>query len=945
MYKVSKKNAKEATKQEPTSKKEATAAGCTLQDNRPEAKSKQKTQHLIANYTPPNTPFQRKVSSHNLNSASTTSVSLQHTHETTQKEVVQGAFKYASAIHLEPITKVGTVRASNLKIEEIVLPEGGRPSTKYKKKQKSHSISWTLLTRAYASVKNMPLDVFIKNYLITDWEELRKQKVFMSPNIEAYKKLNFYLDKYSQNKLQSLVTNPETPTDFQQKITEAVSNYFAALQLAPLTTHTKHKSDDHVARHGGESSSNKILPDIEKELGKNDKAPNYKKQIIIEKLKAYWDPGTGGKYGINDPKAVALLGEKLQNAIKRSFPRIWNLYKNMIDRDIIGPDITKATKFNNKYKKKKNNNNNNSTSETDTIDPTPEAFYAQIHMSPQNTTNNNFKKFTARDVSIKKLLLSNARPPTKYGNKQKSHTVAWILTLQAIQNSATNKTLMSFIDQMISHWELLKAQNWDKMINSNNHEIRNKEHLEDLNDKIETSLTELREAKSAHESSLEWTDFIQKNISNYITVYAAAPLTTRKGGIPKNRGEHGANNFFKQLEVEPNTIKWSERFKKEFIDKKYNEKNNKYTDRIIHFKGDNEEVKDIKKKKLHKKLTQGTKKVVNKENLDRVKKVTIRQMALKYADFKWDRATGPEMAKKRVKNRAMIQYEWENSMRNAYPKVWKEYKHIFIEASDKKQVSDTIHKHLASSKEEDNKNDDKKTSDSIDNRLISSDKDTFDSDSDIEMINNNNNNNNVDISQDSDSDSESVISSSEEFIDERTKKKKKPQTNNINISKWMQPYHYQLGLKDARNGDFSMSKFPSFNKALQEYKDGLELARQNKPFPTSHNKGKAYKAGYDEYMEGVNTAKETPQIKRTQGYYAFLQGYNDHQNTRTQNNNNNTHTSKKLSATKRNLSTLIEDDSNDNSNTTTGFEPPNKKQRLNPKKTGTSSDKKKDSKS
>ncbi|WP_139488474.1 eCIS core domain-containing protein [Brevibacillus dissolubilis] len=229
------------------------------------------------------------------------------------------------------------VSPASLKVRQIKLPHHLRPPTQFGEKQQAHSISWTLLTQSYEKVKDLQLDTFIREYLITDWQSLQKQTAYSKPNV-GKEMLQHYL---GQNQITESTLNEQTdPLSWHHKIQASISNMFCALQAAPLSTHTgftQIKGDngqfgvqESKPSGHGEADTNRVLKKIEEHLLNNnsDTIPNA--------------VNDGFSQDLNDLTAVEKLGNQVLgfNAIrqleKKAFakkPQVDNLNNQPIKLD------------------------------------------------------------------------------------------------------------------------------------------------------------------------------------------------------------------------------------------------------------------------------------------------------------------------------------------------------------------------------------------------------------------------------------------------------------------------------------------------------------------------------------------------------------------------------------------------------------------------------------
>ncbi|MEQ3450662.1 DUF4157 domain-containing protein [Pseudoalteromonas sp. XMcav2-N-2] len=611
--------------------------------------------------------------------------------------VLQGAFTYAAAVSLDRANKAQDTRTHDLQVDRIVLPESFRPPTQYGDTQQAHSVSWTLLKRGYTNVKNLGLNDFIDHYLIHDWQALRTQQSHMNPGLgsNAYKELNRYLAIYNNNYFNNLKQDNESSLEIHNKIRRAISDYFVALQLAPLSTHTGYMVDlaggqliDHRPVSHGEPAANKKLSKIEDALDQFSMYTVDQKNEVVNKAKAYWDTGVGKSGGINDPGAINIIAQKYETAFARAYPKIWSLYSADIKANVLAPEEAAAqTVVGNSPALA---NDPAAIKVTDQALATkPVAFHAQVHISDIRAANAQPAKLSVNELAIASIYLPDDRPLTQYGDEgQKSHTVAWTLTLKAITKAGYHANLKSFLLYMEHRWQALAAQDWadittkDKYGTSGSSKKVNRQRIALLHNLIAPAIQELNTVVgNVQKSELEWTQLLQNTLSQYVEVYASAPLTTYKDGQATGHGEPDANEHLGDLEGNIgghiSTDKWNNKFKSEFVSGQY--WNNPT------FGGDTDDMQTIYAKLANNTPLSGAEEA--RKNM-----ILVRQLAQKYLDIKWNAFMKPgsgAVVRAETDMTAVLR-EWETSFKEAYPNIWRQYRGIVMETVNKYALSESI---------------------------------------------------------------------------------------------------------------------------------------------------------------------------------------------------------------------------------------------------------------
>ena len=753
--------------------------------------------------------------------------------KTPTSQIIQGAFKYAAAVTLDRDTKAPDTHTHDLQIDSITLPETFRPPTKYGDTQQSHSVSWTLLKRGYTSVHNLPMNTFIDHYLIHDWNALRAQKAHMNvggfTKTTAYQKLNQYLTTYTQAYFQTLKTNQKASLTIQNEVRKAVSDYFIAIQLAPLSTHTGHILDlggtniqGFKPVSHGEPAANKKLTEIEGKLNSTSVATEAQKAEVIKKVRAYWDPGVGNRGGINDPTAVTLIAAKLHTSLERSFPQIWRLYGADIRTAITTTDTDKATTIIGTHPTEANDLA--AAKVTNTTNISPVKFHAQIQTSDRRALISQPATVQASDLKITNIHLPDDRPLTKYGKSgQKSHTVAWTLTLQAISKAAVGKNLKTFFQYMLHRWGVLNAQDWaraakqvldNKSIYSHN---ANSTRLTTLHGSIAPAIAELTTAiTGGPKSDLQWTQLIQDNLSQYFEVSASAPLTTYKDGVPGGHGEADANEHLNNLEDDVaghgNSPEWSAKFQTEFVT------NGGHSWKEPHHTADSDEMKRIHT------LVSGNS-ALNIADTTKRNEILVRQLALKYLDIKWSAFMLPgsgAIASAETDMKVVLR-EWETSFKEAFPNTWTQYRGVIMEVANTYALSHSIaarnnpHTTMAHWME--------------------------------------------------------PLHREDGLEDARKNDMNQNGSAAYNTSK----VDYTNGLTNLRAGNADRGGSTAHDAAKDDYAAGVNQAQLNPAVALPANKHHGFNEGFNDYVQGLRLAEQQPQIALPGGHHSgWNEGYNNY---------------------------------------------------------------------
>jgi hypothetical protein len=607
------------------------------------------------------------------------------------KGVVQGAFTYAAAVELGRVGAATDTTSHDLDIDSIALPESFRPPTQYGKNQQAHSVAWTLIKQGYTRVKNKKVNTFITDYLIHDWAALRSQTAYMYSGDSSYQyqQLNQYLETYDNTYLVNLRDNQGSSLEIQNRVRQAISEYFIALQLAPLTTHTGYMMQlDKVGgllatkpESHGEPAANKKLLEIENTLNGGSMANDIQKGIVVDKAKAYWDPGAGMIGGINNQAAVSLIADKFESSFSRVYPEIWRLYSAAIIAGVRTPTVATANFAENNYGNVIRNTGD--AKETGRVNVTPVLFHAQIQISRGGME----QGVPARDLLISEISLPDDRPDTQFGDLgQKSHTVAWTLTLKALTKTAKNKNLAPFLSYMLHRWTSLQDQNWNRIKDNPTYgktqssQQTNMENIQRRYALIQPAINDLTTNlnEATLKSDLEWNRFLQKMLSEYVEVFASAPLTTYADGQATGHGEGDANYHVGKLEADPaghgQSEEWSEKFTNEFS------KNNPS------FESDTADINFLLDK-------QRSEQPLSPDEMRRRNELLVRQLTMKFLDIKWNAFQG-QSNDQAIRNMRVVLREWESSIKEAYPDIWSRYASIIMEVVNSTALAPLLKSHF-----------------------------------------------------------------------------------------------------------------------------------------------------------------------------------------------------------------------------------------------------------
>ena len=609
--------------------------------------------------------------------------------------VIQGNFIYTASVILD---REGAEhkRSNQIQVDSIDLPETERPPTQYGDKQQAHSVSWTLLKQAYSRMSAGSLTALLA-MLKADWAALSKQSDIMKNN-DAHKEFNQYLQKYTGDYFDKLNEKSASFLNWYGITQKLVTDYFVALQLSALATHTGYTLKinafdptihEHQPLGHGEPQANAYFQQLEQHLQGNvaDQSEEFKKSVL-QHAKYYWDPGIGYQGGINETDHVKLIIHKYETAFSRAFPKVWENYQNTIQVGLSKDAMDQVAKFTGKghSQTKIEKIEDEDQEDVGLEEHNTGGFQASVKLSEHNVAGAApATDFKIASYEIIGIALPNDRPVTKYGViGQKSHTVSWTLVIQSLHALGANKQLSVFLQGLLTRWEDLKRQDWEGMITSNlisgtdlerrkiqntivnimRYNQENAARLTKLKDKIPDHIAILhRMVKGESFTDVEWAHQVQKSIADYVIVYQSSPLATYKTEPnPKGHGEPDANDWLSHINnhiIDKNMKEIADKYFKDTFKGQNIVKSN--------FQGNDQSDKDraVELGAIHKTGT------LDAGQLEEIEQKLVKHLTLKYLDVKWT-TVGSDLESS-PHQYAQILVEWEEAIEKAFPKVWEKH--------------------------------------------------------------------------------------------------------------------------------------------------------------------------------------------------------------------------------------------------------------------------------
>ena len=625
---------------------------------------------------------------------------------TDSKPVIQGLFTPAVKLKFADAQKEASAPKSKIDaytIKTLNLPENDRPNTQFGKDQKSHTVSWTLLVGAYRAAVGKPLATFVADYLVKDWKALRAQH-----DERPSSKLKGYLERYSESKLTEARSEERTDMEWQSYVQRSVADYFIAMQLAPFSTHgvPEPLADGYIADTAGthgEPGANKYLSEMESGV-----LP-ASSDGVLKYASKYVDTSRWHKSGIRSVKGVVLIFHKWEKSLERRFPKLWTAYSSELrehsDEHEIPVDLRAGwgatlkrwmdLARSEKFDQIQPTSGPISTIDVVAQDPADgETFMPQV-MLERPGADAGAEGITGSECIIDQLNVPDDRPATKYGpGEQASHTVAWTLFRRAIERGAAGKTLREFVEHvLLTKWQMLAAQMWGDLLARNliidgrkatrdkNNQL-NQDRLGELFNRIDPSIVAIQAISLDKKATiLEWAATLQTLVRDYCEVMQSSPLATHRIGKPDGNGESDANRWLDELE-DASTVSFQDSWQTKFVsevEKSFSPSKFASSHPAAYAVYNKLKPKVSDKANATRMLADGV--VLSDSDKLIVGQFLVPHMAAKYLDAQWSDAVYTPQDK------AMICYEWERSLAEAYPEMWEVYGANIKAYSDALEIS------------------------------------------------------------------------------------------------------------------------------------------------------------------------------------------------------------------------------------------------------------------
>lgn len=355
-------------------------------------------------------------------------------------------------------------RSDEIWVDGVKIPDE-RPPTKFGKEgQRSHTVAWTLLRTGLQNLQGQPLSKFFKilNKMFTDVKIPEFDEAADAAQALKNRILTGIGQTQNVKKVAEIFYWQRLASDF-------IGQYVHLYQLSKSATYADGRAIGH-----GESGSMEMLRLAENELKQGN-------ALSATALDNYAESAVGLldiKSRLSD-KNIANIYHHWVNLLHLAFPYLMRTHHNDIIRKLGLPgarltDLTTAfgkdptQPMSTIFKKPVGHSRENSATMADTAitKAHQSTFTANVFLVPQksvaklnvgveeknagvvmNTTQLSLGHYTAADLKIEAVEVADDRPNTRFGNLQRSHTVAWTFIRRHLISfgGKSAATLLNFI--------------------------------------------------------------------------------------------------------------------------------------------------------------------------------------------------------------------------------------------------------------------------------------------------------------------------------------------------------------------------------------------------------------------------------------------------------------------------------------------------------------------
>lgn len=355
-------------------------------------------------------------------------------------------------------------KAGEIRIRQIFIGDKDRPQTQFEN-QESHTVAWTLLRQGIITLAGNTLSAFLL-YLQGAYEEL---KDFIE-NEEGKALYNMV----QGGKLLETLRSGEAPLDNWQKLSaNLLINYLQVYQLSSSATYKRGQAKGH-----GEATAMANLMEDEElvrigkdtrpddEIGKDmakllDVQMNRQRLSVDEYAYAvyHWGCMLFQVFpNLMKKKQMKPLESVLSTEVSPSFKEELGIKpdKNFTVKDLLN-NKNLVVKRKGELTIPPRVASDPEQFERMTLDQLTTDFTANIILRPKETPFSFTTSFNAKDLEVAYITLSDKdRPKTKFIRDQKSHTVPWTLSREAIlvMQGKPFTSLLIFLQESFAHIDL-----------------------------------------------------------------------------------------------------------------------------------------------------------------------------------------------------------------------------------------------------------------------------------------------------------------------------------------------------------------------------------------------------------------------------------------------------------------------------------------------------------
>lgn len=444
----------------------------------------------------------------------------------------------------------GEYAASDVWVRQVKVSDD-RPPTKFGKEgQRSHTVAWTLLRAALQKLNGQPLDNLLK--IIAGME----QHSDLPSNEEKAKAAADVLRKQLQQGQGKMAEagRAVSISDWQQETSDLLTTFVHFYQLSEAATY----ADGQAVGHG-ESSNMGVLQALEFALKFGEQSDEKVKQGVAAAVAMFDAKGRLGW------KILAQVASHLLHNLHLAFPSFMRRYQVKVEDGFIGKLGINAqgiaemkTAFGGDFSAVSEHVKQKGIG--DDVASSQDTFHFAIPAAHQSTFVANvmlkgaggakgqlglskWSKGGTRDgviavdfysfdqIRIEQVKVADDRPNTRFGNLQRSHTVAWTMVRRHLMGFA-GQTLDKLFSFMLHELSVLK-DDIDSPAQNSHIKFDAAGHASTLRATLGSVITG-KQREPIH----QWQSAVSDMVETYVTLYQLSRSATyAKEERPKSHGE------------------------------------------------------------------------------------------------------------------------------------------------------------------------------------------------------------------------------------------------------------------------------------------------------------------------------------------------------------------------------------------------------------------------